>query len=113
MMKEKEVLNRICMYFDMNQKYPTEQELMKKTKLFLELVPNLWFQRLRDDSESGKPDWLICYKGRFIAIECKDDTGRASALQIQELLKITNCGGIACICQTLQQVKEAIFMEEE
>ena len=44
---------------------------------------------------SGIPDLLICWKGRFIALELKAENGRASELQKHEVMKIKESGGIA------------------
>ena len=43
---------------------------------------------------SGVPDVLCCYEGRFIGIECKANGGKPTALQIQNLNMIKNAGGI-------------------
>ena len=43
---------------------------------------------------SGVPDVLCCYKGRFIGIECKANGGKMTALQIHNLNMIKNAGGI-------------------
>jgi Holliday junction resolvase len=46
---------------------------------------------------SGVPDVLCCYKGRFIGIECKANGGRATALQLHNLNSIDIAGGITFI----------------
>ena len=46
---------------------------------------------------SGVPDVLCCYKGRFIGIECKANGGKATALQIHNLISIEIAGGIALL----------------
>lgn len=46
---------------------------------------------------SGVPDVLCCYKGRFIGIECKANGGKATALQIHNLNSIDIAGGITFI----------------
>ena len=43
---------------------------------------------------SGVPDVLCCYKGRFIGIECKANGGKPTALQIHNLNSIDIAGGI-------------------
>ena len=43
---------------------------------------------------SGVPDVLCCYEGRFIGIECKANGGRATALQLHNLNSIDIAGGI-------------------
>lgn len=44
---------------------------------------------------SGIPDLIICWKGRFIGLELKAEKGRASALQLYEIQKIREAGGMA------------------
>lgn len=51
---------------------------------------------------SGVPDILICYRGRFIAIECKAGKGRVTALQQSNLEAITQAGGIALVVAEAQ-----------
>lgn len=51
---------------------------------------------------SGVPDILICYRGRFIAIECKAGKGRVTALQQSNLEAITQAGGIALVIAETQ-----------
>ena len=42
---------------------------------------------------SGAPDFLVCYQGRFIGIECKAGKGRVTALQQKNLDLIDTAGG--------------------
>jgi pantoate kinase len=46
---------------------------------------------------SGVPDFLICHKGRFIAVEAKAGTNKPTALQELHLEKIRARGGIALV----------------
>lgn len=45
----------------------------------------------------GVPDILACYRGRFIAIECKAGRGKPTALQLSNLNSIALAGGVALI----------------
>jgi Holliday junction resolvase len=42
---------------------------------------------------SGAPDFLVCYMGKFIGIECKTRSGRVTALQQRNLDLIDDAGG--------------------
>jgi Holliday junction resolvase len=42
---------------------------------------------------SGVPDIVVCYKGRFIGIECKAGNNKPTALQEANLTKISEAGG--------------------
>ncbi len=46
---------------------------------------------------SGIPDIIACYKGYFIAIECKAGFNKTTALQDKELAAITTAGGITLV----------------
>ena len=46
---------------------------------------------------SGIPDIIGCYKGRFVAIECKAGKGKTTALQERELIAICNAGGFTFV----------------
>lgn len=48
-------------------------------------------------SARGVPDILVCYKGRFIAIECKFGKNKVTALQQVQLEQIAKQDGIAVI----------------
>jgi len=46
---------------------------------------------------SGVPDILVCYQGKFIAIECKAGGNKPTALQAEHMNRITQGGGIAVV----------------
>lgn len=46
---------------------------------------------------SGVPDFLICYEGRFIAIECKAGKNIPTALQLDHIKRINARGGHAWV----------------
>lgn len=48
-------------------------------------------------ASNGTPDFLICYKGRFIAIEAKAGKGKPTALQLVRLKEIDKAGGVAVV----------------
>lgn len=109
---EEEILAKIFSLFDMNKQYDTEADLLVDTKLFLNLIPDLYYMRVFDSHMGGKPDIVVCYRGRFIAIELKDITGVTSKLQVCELCEIRNAGGEAVVCQTMREVRDAIFIRD-
>lgn len=45
-------------------------------------------------TRAGVPDLLVCYKGRFVAIEVKGPHGRISDAQRAEMAAIEEAGGI-------------------
>ena len=46
---------------------------------------------------SGVPDIICCYRGQFVAIECKAGNNKPTALQLRELKNITVSGGHAFV----------------
>lgn len=46
-------------------------------------------------TKAGVPDLLVCYKGKFIAIEVKATNGKPSDLQLYNIRKINDAGGKA------------------
>jgi hypothetical protein len=46
---------------------------------------------------SGTPDFLVCYRGRFVGIECKAGKNVPTALQLAALDRITGAGGLALV----------------
>ena len=46
---------------------------------------------------SGVPDFLVCLRGRFYAIECKANGGKTTALQDKHLADIRGAGGVSLI----------------
>jgi len=46
---------------------------------------------------SGVPDFLVCFRGKFYGIECKANGGKPTALQLKHIDDIRKAGGIAFI----------------
>jgi len=63
---------------------------------------------------SGVPDIIACYKGFFIAIECKAGKNKPTALQCAEMAKIDKVGGMSMWVNedTLYVLEEAINLIE-
>lgn len=47
--------------------------------------------------KQGAPDFLVCYQGKFIGIECKAGSGKPTALQERNLQEIEEAGGVALV----------------
>ena len=59
-------------------------------------------------SQVGVPDILACYKGRFIAIEVKNETGKTSPLQDVNLEQIRQAGGISLVARSVEEVQQVL-----
>lgn len=46
---------------------------------------------------SGVPDVICCYRGRFLAFECKAGGNKPTALQEKNISEIRDCGGVAVV----------------
>lgn len=46
---------------------------------------------------SGVPDFFVCYRGRFFALECKANGNKPTALQEKNLEDIRKNGGVALV----------------
>lgn len=57
---------------------------------------------------NGVPDILACHLGQFLAIECKQERGRASKLQEWELERVACAGGTAIVARTIDQLRDAL-----
>ena len=61
-------------------------------------------------SKVGVPDLLVCYKGRFLGLEVKNETYQPSPLQLHHLKMIKKAGGIAYVVRSVAQLK--LILEE-
>ena len=87
-----------------------EQDVVNLIKKYLQTIPNLFFWKEHGGQygTAGIPDLIICYKGRFIALEVKRPGGKPTLLQKITLNKIEKAKGIAKIVTSVEQVKEII-----
>lgn len=72
-----------------------EKNFENKIKAYLK-SKGAWFVKYwagAQFTQAGIPDLLVCYKGKFIAIEVKAAGGHPSELQLYNLRKIEAAGG--------------------
>lgn len=102
------------MFPDMNTPYETEADMLSNTKKLLEYA-GACIVREASPTRRGISDLLVCYNGRFIAIELKDAIGAASIHQNKFLGKIRSAGGLAEVCNTLAEVWDLLYstLQEE
>ena len=82
---------------------PTEEAvLLKNVKEMLDLMGAL-IVRESKATKRGVSDLLVCYRGHFVAIETKDDTGAPSPHQLKFILKVREAGGTADVVTTVEQ----------
>lgn len=59
-------------------------------------------------SQVGVADLLVCYKGRFLAIEIKNETGKTSPLQDVNIEQVKRAGGISFVARSVEDVSKVI-----
>ncbi len=71
-----------------------EKKVKDKVKKILEkLGCYYFFPATGGFGKSGVPDIVICFKGHFVAIECKAGDNKPTALQEMNMKKIRESGG--------------------
>ena len=87
-----------------------ERDLIEEIKKYLQTKNELfyWKEHGGQFGTAGIPDIIVCYKGKFIAFECKKPGGKPTILQKITLNKINKAKGIAVVVTSLEQVKDII-----
>lgn len=92
-----------------------ESDLIRKISEYLKTVPKLFFWKEHGGmyGTAGIPDLIVCYKGRFIAFECKVGKNKATALQAITIGQIVAAGGYAVVVRTIDEVRKTISAFEK
>ena len=91
----------------------TEAAFKKEIKAYLTSV-GAWFDgSVRSYGRRGVPDILVCWRGRFLAIEVKrppegKKMPEADPWQKRELAALAEAGGIAVVVWSVLQVRDVI-----
>lgn len=88
--------------------FEQEKDLLKLALEFLKMLPLTNVVRKEACTVSGISDLLICYHGRFVAIELKDDIGTPSTLQSKFIADVEDAGGVGAVCRTLADIYGAL-----
>lgn len=67
----------------------------------------------RTSGKRGRPDFRLCYRGRFIGIECKAANGKLSPEQQKTLDEIKASGGLAIVAYSLADVQDALLAADQ
>lgn len=88
----------------------TEANLTDKIKQYLKSVDGLFFWKEHGGQfgTTGIPDLIVCYRGRFIALEVKTDRGKTTVLQEVTIRKIIKAGGYAKVVRSVDEVRAVI-----
>lgn len=87
-----------------------EKDLVKQISNYLITIPDLFFWKEHGGQygTAGIPDLIVCYKGRFIGLECKVGKNKPTVLQEVTIRQIVRAGGYALVVRTVDEVKEII-----
>lgn len=79
---------------------------------FLKTLKNTSFFAIQQVAISGDPDFLLCMRGHFVALELKASGGKLRALQKYKLAEVEGHGGIALVADpdNWEQVKKTLLM---
>lgn len=87
----------------------TEAEITRGIRRMLDALGAFNFKHWSGPmSMRGISDILGCYKGRFVAIEVKTRTGKASPAQEQFLERVRKAGGIAFVARSVDDAIDAL-----
>lgn len=87
-----------------------ESDLVKKIKDYLKTIKDCfyWKEHGGQYGTAGIPDIIVCYRGRFLAFECKVGKNKATALQKLTIRQIVKAGGYALVVRSVEEVKQII-----
>lgn len=104
-MSSQERLARVVLAYkdDLNKIWTEEADLLEKA-IELLTVAGASINREADATRRGVADLIVCYNGRFIAIELKDDQGVPSKQQLKYIAEVQEAKGLAAVCRTLREI---------
>jgi hypothetical protein len=56
-----------------------------------------FFPVMNGYGRAGIPDIVVCYRGQFIALECKAGSNKPTELQLKEIEAIRQAGGVSMV----------------
>lgn len=86
----------------------------EKVMRYLDSIPNVWYLKIYGNAvqSGGIPDLLVCYKGRFVALELKDPDEKnkygETSRQRMHIKRIIKCGGIGATVNSIEQIDEIL-----
>ncbi len=92
-----------------------ESDLIRKITEYLRTVKSLFFWKEHGGmyGTAGIPDLIVCYRGRFIAFECKVGKNTPTVLQAQTIRQIIAAGGYAMVVRSVDEVRRVITAFEK
>lgn len=92
-----------------------ETQLVQKIKDYLKTVKDCfyWKEHGGQYGTAGIPDIIVCYRGRFIAFECKIGSNKPTVLQAITIRRIIKAGGYALVVRSVDEVRQVISAFEK
>jgi len=89
---------------------PEKKVKDKVVKVLKELGAYYFYASTNGFGNSGVPDIVGCYNGKFFGIECKAGKNKPTALQLRNLKQIADNGGIALVVNedNIAEVREKL-----
>lgn len=86
-----------------------EKNIENEIKTYLKSIGAYHFKHHGNQfSQVGVPDIIACYKGKFVGIEVKNETGKTSPLQDVNLKMINDAGGFGIVARSVEDVSKVI-----
>jgi len=89
----------------------TPESLVKRDIVaYLDTLEECWHIAFHNMGygKRGVPDRLICYCGRFVALEIKAPGGKATAWQERAIKEINEAGGMAAVVSSVEETMRVI-----
>jgi len=85
----------------------SEKSIVTSILRYLKTVPGCfcWEEHGGMYGTAGIPDIIACVNGRFVALEVKTQSGKATKLQEATIKKILNAGGVAAVVRSVDEVR--------
>ena len=84
-----------------------EQAIQAKIQKYL-ISQGYYVVNVMKASRAGVPDLLVCVDGVFVGLEIKNETGRPTDLQLHNISRINDAGGVAGVVRSIQDVEELL-----
>jgi len=87
---------------------PSEAALQARILKHLDDLPRCWAVKFPGVLRRGVPDVLVCYRGRFVAIEIKRPGQSPTKLQCAVIEQIQDAGGVAKVVTSVSDVRRVV-----
>lgn len=87
-----------------------EGTIKRKLRAFIDKAGGFWSNIYQDGihGKTGDPDIVMCYKGRYVALECKSSDGRLTEDQKRRKKQILKAGGIFISPRSVEDLKKCM-----